>query len=327
MYTIVRQNKTKLKDKSAIKGISGALRIHQIVNDLWNSDWIKFEQENDDGIDGVIQVRKKGEWTGETIYVQVKSGSGYKVENKKRPNKIGIQLSEKYIFSHRPRWNVLKGAVILIFVDDNNKCYWTDLKNEESYTNENKSIILISKQNRFGSHSKGHFKKISGFFPEDRHVPVIKLSNDNLTFVKLNQPLNKSAREFYKNWRNSPKENRINKSLGEISINRVGWRHISRKQRGFDKIFQSWLLLSAAKRIIQEVNVLYEYRNKNLDGNELILNKFYALRAKVIFPNRHESIVQVVIRGYKKYIKEENSLEEKYWFYSVYEPRRGVNIQ
>lgn len=316
-----------MKDKSAIKGISGTIKVHQVVNDLWNSDWIKFDQENDDGIDGVIQVRKKGEWTGEIIYVQVKSGNGYKVETKNRPNKIGIQLTDRYISSHRPRWNVLKGAVVLIFVDDNGKCFWTNLKDDESYSSVNRSIILIDKQNVFGLHSKGHFKKISGFFPEDRRLPVVKLSNDDLIFIKLNQPLNKSARLYYQELRNLPKNQRTNKTLGEIIINRVGWRHISRKQRGSDKVFQSWLLLSAAKRIIQEVNVLYEYRNKSTSSSELVLYSFYALRAKVIFPNRQESIVQVVIRGYRKYLSEQNKIEEKNWLYSVYEPRRGVNIQ
>ena len=316
-----------MKSKTIIKSISGTNKVFEIINDDWGSDWIKFDQENDDGIDGLIQVRKKGEWTGETIYVQVKSGNGYVKTFKKRPNLICIQLNESYIESHRPRWNSLKGAVILIFVNDDKKCFWVDLKDDSSYTSENKSIILVNKQNRFGAHSKGHFKKISGFFPEDRHIPTVELNNENLSHIKLNQPLNLSVRNFYKEWSNSPKEERTHKSLGEIIVNRVGWRHISRKQRGINKIFQSWLLLSAAKKIIQEVNVLYENRNENTSDDELRINTNYALRAKVIFPNRQESIVQVILRGYKRINTTNKTVEQKTWFYSVYEPRRGINIQ
>lgn len=318
-----------MKNDKLLKSINGVLQVQLIVNNLWKSDWIKIDQENDDGIDGIIQVRKKGEWTGEAIYVQVKSGNGYKVETRNRPNKIGLQLGEKYIKDHRPRWDKLRGAVILIFVDDNNKAYWTDLKNEGSYTNENRSIILISKKNRFGLHSKGHFKKIGSFFPEDRSLQTINLSIDELSYIRINEPIKYFAREFYKNWSRSSPEERYNKILGEVIVNRVGWRHISRKKRGYDKIYQSWLLLGVAKKIIQDCNSFYEFRRagKVNKGKGSRLNCSYALRAKVIFPNRHESVVQVIIRGFKRFSTETNLIEQKYWFYSVYEPRSGINIQ
>lgn len=319
-----------MKTSKVIKGISGNLLVNTIVNNDWRSDWQKIDQENDDGIDGIIHIRKKGELTGEVIYVQIKTGDGYKVETKSRPNTIGIQLNEKYISSHKPRWKILKGAVILIFVDDAGYAYWTDLKSDESYTTENKSIIQVNRQNRFGSHSKGHFKKIAGFFPEDRTLKTLTISKQEIGFIRINEPIKKFASDFYSKWRNSPRAERDNKVLGEIIINRVGWRHISRKSRGYDKTIQSWMLLSVAKKIITEVDKFYEYRKSTIFlENDLgyRINSFYSLRAKVLFPNRQETIVQVVIRGYKNFNKDKNIIEEKNWFYSVYEPRRGINIQ
>lgn len=319
-----------MKSDNIIKGISGNLFVHKVVNDLWKSDWNKFEQENDDGIDGTIHIRKKGEWTGEVIYAQIKAGDGYKVETRNRPGVIGIQLSQNYIESHRLRWEVLKGAVILVFVGDDEKAYWTDLKSENSYTTENKSIILINRQNRFGLHSKGHFKKIAGFFPEDRKLVTIKLKDDDIKFIRIDKPIKNFAREFYREWSKSPTNERTNKLLGEIIINRVGWRHISRKSRGYLNIYHSWMLLCVAKKMIQEVDSVFEFRkSKETDenGEEYQLNSFYSLRAKVIFPNRQESVVQVVVRGYRKYNKDTHLIEQRNWFYSVWEPRRGINIQ
>lgn len=319
-----------MKTSKVIKGISGTLLVNQVVNNDWKSDYQKVDQENDDGIDGIIHIRKKGELTGELIYVQVKTGNGYILETKNRPGIIGILLGEKYISSHKQRWEVLKGAVILIFVDDDGKAYWTDLKSMDSYSQDNKSIIKLCSQNRFGSHSKGHFRKIAGFFPEDRALQTVTLTKKDIEYIRIDKPIKTYSLEFYKKWKDCPNNERENEVLGVVIINRVGWRHISRKSRGFDKIYQSWMLLSAAKKIVKEVGKYYEYRRSTtiLENNlGYRINSFYSLRAKVIFPNRQETIVQVVIRGYKLFNTDKNFIEEKNWFYSVYEPRRGINIQ
>lgn len=146
----------------------------------------------------------------------------------------------------------------------------------------------------------------------------------------MNMSIKNFARKFYKNWSKSSVIHRKNRILGEITINRVGWRHMSRKSRGYDRIYHSWLLLSAAKKIITEVDNFFEFRRAKLETSPNSNYKvfgFLALRAKVVFPNRQESVIQVVLRGYRLYNKETNLIEQKYWFYSVYEPRRGINIQ
>ncbi len=319
-----------MKTDKQVTGLRGVLVVNEIVNSFWKSDWQKVDAENDDAIDGIIHIRKDGELTGEVIYAQVKSGNGYKVLTKKRPDVIGINLGADHIERHRPRWNSLRGAVILIFVDDSKKAFWADLKSGESYTPTNGSLILVPKSQRFGSHSKGDFKKIGDFFPQDRHLTVIRLGKPDISYLRIDKPIRDCARQFYKNWANEPALERTNVGLGEVKVNRCGWRHISRKKRGYDKIFQSWQLLSAAKMIIHTVNKAYQITklvSTDETDHHYILKDFISLRAKIIFPNRHESVVQVILRRKRVINKGDDTKRQKVWFYSVYEPRRGVRLQ
>jgi len=180
-----------MKPISQIKGNAGLLKVSLLVEEKWKSDFNQVPQENDDGIDGIILIRKKGELTGEVIYTQIKAGSGYKKETKVRDGYIDINVGSEYILRHRPRWKLLPGAVILIFVDDDNKMYWTNLKSDNSYSDKNKSIILVKKSDRFGTHSKGHFKKISGIFPEDRLLKTLILKPNEIKILHINHPLKK----------------------------------------------------------------------------------------------------------------------------------------
>lgn len=318
-----------MKTDKNIIGVTGTLVVHDIVNRYWKSDWQKVDQENDDAIDGIIHIRKNGELTGEVIYAQVKSGDGYKLITQNRPNDIGINVTKGYLESHRPRWNSLRGAVILIFVDNNKDAYWTNLKDDNSYTAANNSIILIPNKQRFGAHSKGHFRKIGDFFPQDRQLITVRLERSELGYLKIDIPLKVTARKFYREWGNLNDTERTNPGLGTVTVNRSGWRHISRSERGFDKIFQSWQLLSAAKKIIQTVDKAFQITKQETtseDDTEYILKDFISLRAKVVFPNRHESVVQVILTRKKIVNKVTSEIEQKVWFYSVYEPRRGIRI-
>jgi hypothetical protein len=315
-----------MKTEQQIKGKNASLKINIIVNTDWKSDFQEVDSENDDGIDAIIHIRKDGEKTGEIIYAQIKAGNGYIASSKNRPDYIGINVGEDYITKHRPRWNSLMGAVILIFMDDDHKAYWTDLKDENSYTTDNKSIILIPSKQRFGAHSKGHFKKIGNVFPQDNRLLDIKIRSSDIAYLRIDKPLKQSARDFYKQWSNSKIEERTNPGLGEIIVNRSGWRHISRIKRGYDKIFQSWQLLSIAKKIIQTVDKAYQITKRESvseDETQYILKDYLSLRAKIIFPNRSSSVVQVVLKRKKIVNKRNHDINQKIWFFSIYEPRRG----
>ena len=50
------------------------------------------------------------------------------------------------------------------------------------------------------------------------------------------------------------------------------------------------------------------------DENQYILKDYISLRANIIIPNRNKTVIHKVNR----------ETNQKIWFYSVYEPRRGV---
>ena len=145
-------------------------------------------------------------------------------------------------------------------------------------------------------------------------------------FFTFKNTLKEQAREFYKNWGALPSEGRAHKKLGEIIVNRVGWRHITRAGRKTERIQQSFNLLGVAKKMITEIDSFENFGHPILEtkDDKIISKRYLGIRAFVIFPHRYESSVTVVLRN--KIItnsKTGDELENKTWFYSIYESRRG----
>ncbi|HCS53908.1 MAG TPA: hypothetical protein DIW81_20360 [Planctomycetaceae bacterium] len=320
--------------------------VERYVEHDWMSRWQEFDARNDDGIDGIVMLRKKQLDKKKTktngpphykshpirgvLFVQVKGGESYAGESKKRPDHIEIKLVEEYIQSHRPRWNALAGPAILVYVDtvnlkQNLDAWWTDLKDDANYTTDNKQIVLVAKSNKFGPHSKGHMRELIGPATQyDEQLPVVIATKEDSSYVHLKQPLKDSARRFYRGWSASPTTERSNPMLGEVLITRVGWRHITRSGRRQERIIQSMQLLGVAKRIIKEVGSigwLGRMEDRPLKNGTTQRRELLGIRAKVKFPFRHESVIQVILE--RKRIYGQNLISEKIWFYSVYEARRG----
>lgn len=169
--------------------------------------------------------QKASKATGGVIFVQVKcGGNGYRQDQNQHPNHIGINLGEAYIVKHRPRWNLVPGPAVLIFVNDtidhrNPPCWWVNIKDDESYSKTNKGQILIPKNQKFGSHSKGIFHKLCGSGPTDRNLPTISISrNDDLPVnLSKNESLRNDAWEYYKEWSSWP-ENETTKALKNFGL-------------------------------------------------------------------------------------------------------------
>jgi hypothetical protein len=311
---------------------TGMNRVGTIVQGRSGHGWQPYDHINDNGVDGIIIKRKAGDDTGEIIFTQVKcgTGGGYFKATKNRPKHFGVNVGEEYINSHRPRWNKLFGPVILVYVDfKTEKAWWTDLKDESSYTTDNKSIILVPKHQRFGEHSFGNFNTLTGFLHINPELTTIQLDREDISFYNYTKtPIKEAAKAFYKNWSLSNERN--NPSLGEIIVSREGWRHISRKGRKPERIIQSWNLLGVAKKVIQTVDKAYQLRQfksgKDKLGNYLITD-YISLRAQVIFPQRHSSIIQVILIRKRKFGLTDNLLENKIRFLSVYEPMNGKKIR
>jgi hypothetical protein len=306
--------------------------VHQIVREWWMCRFQEFEARNDDGIDGMIMLKKKGVVTGEIIHCQIKSGKGYK---KEYSSHIGVNLGIKYIETHRARWNTIFEPTILIFVDEPidkvtmPKAWWVNLKSDDAYSDKARSIIMIPKTQRFGDHSIGDIKKLCGTRHFDYKLQQIIIKRKDVTLFNLKENLKSQARRFYKDWADeniTTSFERTNQALGEIIISRVGWKHLTRKGRKVERIIQSFHLLGVAKRMIKEVvePELFGHPKYKQENGIGIFQDYIGLRAFAIFPHRYESSITVVLKRERK-VNETNGkeLERKIWFYSIYESRRG----
>ncbi|MEZ4939207.1 MAG: DUF4365 domain-containing protein, partial [Crocinitomicaceae bacterium] len=198
-----------------------------IVQGRGGHGWQPYDADNDNGVDGLIIIRKSGIDTGQLVFTQVKCGSpgGYYQEAQIRPNKFGVNVGQQYIQSHRPRWNSVPGPMIMIYVDyESQKAWWTDLKSEDSYIQENQSLILFDKRRVFERHSFGNFKKLNGYIYINPNYEVLTIPNNATNYLNLstNTSLKDQALQYYKSWSNENPTQRMHESLGEIVVSRSG---------------------------------------------------------------------------------------------------------
>ncbi|PSJ22144.1 hypothetical protein CVH10_08720 [Halomonas sp. ND22Bw] len=312
----------------------GLEKVREVVND-WRCDWQEFDQSNDDGIDGLIIMRrghKKPTTTGSIIYVQVKCGNSY-LDEKNDPKKIGVKLGAKHIETHRPRWNRMPGKVILIYRKSENsqKAWWIDLKDENSYSKTNKAVVHAPKSQVFNTAQKGVFLRLPGDQSRYQGLDAIHLNRQEEFIPKIggrHGTLKKQAWQYYKQWKTecSGKEKCPINEIETVLINRTGWKHITRKERLPERVFQSWLLLATARKMITTCTRYFRLGGTHdvhdREGNILGVIDYIALRATASYTHKDSSVVQVVL---KRYIptSENQSGRSKVWFYSVHELRRG----
>ncbi|WP_175676504.1 DUF4365 domain-containing protein [Burkholderia ambifaria] len=321
-----------------VKERIGINTVSTIVENLWESGWQEYDASNDDAIDGVILLRKgsaRPADTGGIVFVQVKcGGNGYRQDQKQHPDHLCIVLGASYIGAHRERWQRVPGPAVMIFVDDtvnkmNPPAWWVDLRDHAAYSTTNAGIILVPKSQRFSHQSKGDFHRLCGARTHDRRLETYLLGRGETVLPRLGkaESLRDDAWTYYKAWRDDMTA-RTNPVLGQILVNRVGWKHITRRGRLPERIVQSWMLLGAAKKLVSCSSEIYNLGHakvsKFADGNS-VTEDYLGLRAIVAFPYRHQSVVQVVLKRSRLVAPVETWQErEKIWFYSVYELRRGT---
>jgi hypothetical protein len=319
-----------------IKSRIGVIEVSNIVETKWGCGWQEYGAENDDAIDGIILMRRglrEPVDTGGIVFVQVKCGGkgGYHKDIKKYSDSVCLLLGEEYIEKHLPRWKRMPGPAVLIFVEEDSRAsWWVDLKSN-CYSDDNKSIILIPKSQRFGPHSKGVFHKMCGPRIADINLPIIKISRDQMMPIRLgkNESIRNDAWLFYKNWRVDTYAC-THPDIGRIIVNRIGWKHMTRRGRSQDRIINSWLLLGAAKQMVTQGAKLFYLGHssiENIEDNVIKVNDYLALRSIVVMPHRQETMVQVVLKRCR-YINKcyADPVSQKIWLYSIFEPRRGSKI-
>jgi len=253
------------------------------------------------GIDGQFEIVKKHRATGLFVAVQVKSGSRYLVR----------ETNSDYIIRVNPKhveyWKSLSMPVILIWYNPKQKkAYWSHISYRTA--TQWKYQISISKNSKFGTHSKGNMFVLAAEFYKIRpHLPIFKAAsifNVNLRETK------RVAREFYLRWRalgcQSP-------ALGRVLITNRGWRHLTAEWRSCRDICHKLELLGAARDILENVRHFSVCRKLNcLVRGEVKPRVLYEQKAIIRYPyqDRRDAIISVIT---------EKIGDGPPHFYSVYE--------
>jgi hypothetical protein len=245
-------------------------------------------------------------------------------------NQLGIENIEEYYQAFLK--NVLPTILLIVHFSKGGKepgIWWSDLQpgSYETVHQDGKFWLVISGDQTLHAHQKHKLRQLNGRFPlplEEADLPMITLTRQDIRYTNSFHDIKGSARNYYQAWRDGADEEKQHPVLGKIEITRIGWRHICRKQRKNDKIIQSFHLLAAAKKIIKEVaeyDILKVFEPRTYEGMKKTVT-YLGLRAKVAFPQRANSIIQVVL---KKCVYQPDNGEpyQRVWFYSVYELNRN----
>lgn len=347
-------------ESNRISGASIAY-IHG-VSTSWGWAWQPLSQENDDGIDGLLYLRIKKvnakkvadrrSWThvftGGMIHVQIKSGVSYVSEETQDHILLNVQDLEK----KRKLWEISPLPCILVYVQPADqgstpkRAWWADLKIGQTYIS--KHHIEIPKKNRFqaGIECVKPLARLARRQLLSNELQVIDLTGPSAKQINIlgGKGLKWEAWQFYNKWRQSTPHHPI---LGPVIVNRTGWSHITRPNRSSQRIANSFLLLPAAARIIEDVKgwrvLSRAYTKDNQDGSYTTVD-FIGISARIQWSHRVTSEVMVILRRRTTFRyqtqSEGTSLSQDFsadtagngsatlpetqlWFYSVYEPGRG----
>lgn len=299
----------------------GLRMVKMYIEEYFFWSFQQIDQENDDGIDGIIIPRDNlGEDMGVRIHCQIKCGPSYLKGMPNNNLSIHPYSSKERLKDHLEMYSKMVEPTILIYVnpgeydkDGRNvngmtpPCWWIRL---DDYVHDGSSVIKIPKASRFGEHSKGDLlKMVKPLIKNWNNFPEVTLTEqDKKLWYSTN--LKEEAKAYYKT---RPYVDMLygDKSI-RVHITRIGWRHINKRSRGKVRIYNSLKLLSLALRVIEAPSRILFLREKPTDTKQC-REVYYAIRVRLKIQNEIKKI-QVVLR---RWINPQNDID-KLWFYSCH---------
>lgn len=318
------------------QGQEGVAWVRWIVEGIWGCGLEVVSASNDDGVDAIILLKRRPGLeryagpSGDLLFVQIKTGY---VEATPTGD-YSVSFAADKMARWRPKWAAYPGPALMINVvprrltGNNPIAYWADLK-RPSGTDPNK--VEFKFKNCFDATAKSSFYNLCWRWAEFRKLPVIYLDQTKPAFpgepamYYLGQEsLLEVTRNYFKEWKRASKVTTF-----QALITWRGWEHITRQERPVRTKQQSLLLLPAAARLllpssgvepvpVQRMKSVPPPRHSNGQTRE---RGYEALTARVIFNERQEAVVRVVLERTKLFLRG-LLVSETVIFYSVYEVAR-----
>lgn len=329
----------KLKQRGIkINEATGMRVIGQIAIEFWECGWQPFEQRNDNGIDGKIILKRKGEDIGICVNVQSKCGRGYISSETDEVIRLKFP-SEDNLIKHKDYWGKQLEPAVLVYTNPTKKkktkdgnwievpeiykpnSWWVNLKDLSAYPEDTTTIVEIPKKNRFAAHTKSAFMNLVLNQKSAWAGTPIALNDRSQALLKTGN-LDRDSKSFYREWSNvgpifCPPIN------CEITISRVGWRHITSKSRGLLRGTFSKRYLGAAKQLIEKCEAFSILKRKPIQNKDKALigeTRFIGILGSVNSNLDKTRLIQVILL--QKIIFSPVGNETKTWFYSVHERKK-----
>ncbi len=311
---------------------TGMRLVSQFVQEFWECGWQPFDHRNDRGIDGLIIMKKRGNELGVRVNVQVKCGDSYISSHDEDFIKFKFK-SKSNLKNHINYWRHQLEPAILVLVNPSKKlggnskgeeididfnsfegrlnpeAWWVDLKDQNIELSTAETLIKIPKSQQFNAHSKGAIVKICKNLIPNPNYSTLSLKSENLKLIhgKI------KAREFSNSWKKECSGIVYCPAIDDnVIISNTGWKHITSKHRGAERIDFSKRYLGAAKQIIEQVGGFINHPQKRLKGefNEFKIGLIAYVETKETAP----LLVQVILAGRE----DVTTRLRKYWFYSIH---------
>ena len=272
-------------------GSYGVSFVGNVVKNNWESTFLQTNQEDDLGIDGIIEFLKRGIPIGLLLAVQIKTGPSH-------ARWVGKEIHVDVKRKHLNYWRGCNLPVLLVWVDDSvspPKAYWGIVEKDL-----NQSFVPLLPENQFGLHSKGHI--ISLIRPTG--AGQASRLECELLVGKVGAGIRQTAKAYYKDWRDHSRQHGcINPDFGLVEVSLKGWRHITRKSRSSPELAHSFALLPSAKAIIESTSGAQYVRTEadNTGDNFIVVRSYLSLEREINFPHRAPGTVRVIIEEVVKY--------------------------
>lgn len=346
--TVVARKKAKVKKPKTVselrkqvdtnrQGQEGVAWVRWIVEGMWGCGLEVVSASNDDGVDAIILLKRRPGLeryagpTGDLLFVQIKTG----YVSAAPTGDYFVPFDAEKMARWRPKWAAYPGPAVMINVvprrltGKNPVAYWADLKRPpEAEPNK----VEFKFKNCFDVTAKSSFYNLCWRWAEFRKLPVIYLDQAKPAFpgepamYYLGQkPLLEVTRDYFKAWKKATATTAF-----KASITWRGWEHITRRERPIRTKQQSLMLLPAAVRLllassgvepvpVQRMKLVPAH--KHHQKAQTRERGYEALTARVIFNERQEAIVRVVLERTKQFLQGQ-LVNETVIFYSVYEVAR-----